>query len=166
MERLPAQERNSITEASEFVNFLGGIVLFNSAEFFRAHEVWEEIWLTSSGRDKTFLQGLIQLAAAFHHQSRRNMSGAASLLKASCAKLAQLPNEYWGIEVSRLRECSHDWLETLNEGKDAARKETPRIEFNGKSGSFDNQPPCGDATDRRSARPSSPYARNRKRCNT
>lgn len=166
MARLSAQERNSITEASESVNFVGGIALFNSGEFFRAHEAWEEIWLTSSGRDKTFLQGLIQLAAAFHHQSRGNISGASSLLRASCAKLAQLPNEYWGIKLSGLRKSLHHWLETLNERKLAAQKGTPRIEFNGKSGSFGNQSPRRDVTDRRSARPSSPNARNRRRRST
>ena len=47
-----------------------GLTHFNSRRFFEAHEIWEEIWLVEAEPEKTFLQGLIQLAAAYHHYER------------------------------------------------------------------------------------------------
>jgi len=44
----------------------GGIALFNRERFFECHEVLEEAWLKASGEQRTFLQGLIQVAVAFY----------------------------------------------------------------------------------------------------
>ena len=52
--------------------FQRGILHFNAQEFFEAHEVWEEVWLVEAEPEKTFLQGIIQIAAAFHHYLREN----------------------------------------------------------------------------------------------
>jgi predicted metal-dependent hydrolase len=43
-----------------------GLAEYEAGRFFEAHEAWEEAWLAEEGLAKTFLQGLIQLAAAFH----------------------------------------------------------------------------------------------------
>jgi len=58
--------------------FQRGILHFNAQEFFEAHEVWEEVWLVEAEPEKTFLQGIIQIAAAFHHYLRENPDGAVS----------------------------------------------------------------------------------------
>lgn len=102
----------SISQPKEQVRekFHNGVILFNSAEFFKAHEVWEEIWLLAAEPDKTFLQGLIQLAAAFHHYSRGNRTGAHSLATASLEKLEKFPEDYYGIQLNRLRFSAREWL--------------------------------------------------------
>lgn len=81
-----------------------GIELFNAGQFFEAHEAWEEVWLAEREPEKTFLQGLIQIAAAFHHRQRGNREGMESLLKAGLAKLSRFPDSHRGIAVERLRE--------------------------------------------------------------
>ena len=68
-----AAAENAAREHSE--RFAAGLKQFNSRLFFDAHETWEEIWLASAEPDKTFLQGIIQIAAAFHHYGRGNMRG-------------------------------------------------------------------------------------------
>src|SRR3990172_6578623 len=68
-----------------------GIEQFNTGRVFDAHETWEEIWLRSPEPEKTFLQGIIQVAAAFHHYSRGNPRGARSLLEAALRRLARFP---------------------------------------------------------------------------
>jgi hypothetical protein len=55
----------------------------DAGEFFAAHEAWESRWLESQEPEKTFLQGLIQLTAAFHHFQRNNPLGATRLLQAA-----------------------------------------------------------------------------------
>lgn len=43
-----------------------GLRLYHGGEFFAAHEAWESVWLESPEPEKMFLQGLIQVTAAFH----------------------------------------------------------------------------------------------------
>jgi uncharacterized protein len=98
----------AMDKASEFER---GVELFNSGKFFEAHEAWEEIWLTESEPDKTFLQGMIQVAAAFHHHGRGNERGMQSLLAAGLAKLDGISGGRWGICAATLCEDARGWLE-------------------------------------------------------
>jgi predicted metal-dependent hydrolase len=61
--------------------------LFNQGEFFAAHEVFEAVWMTAQGRQKTVLQGLIQAAAGFHKIKENEWGGGAKLLRRAIAKL-------------------------------------------------------------------------------
>jgi uncharacterized protein len=87
---------------NETAQFARGVAHFNGGEFFEAHEVWEEIWLRAPAEEKPFLQGLIQIAAAFHHYKRGNLSGARSLLAAGTAKIRAFPGSHRGIDVDQL----------------------------------------------------------------
>jgi hypothetical protein len=100
-------------ETRDESRFTRGIVHFNAQEYFEAHEVWEELWLVAAEPEKTFLQGLIQVAAAFHHHVRENARGAKSLLAAGVAKLGGFPDDHRGIAVSDLRTESKSWLEEI-----------------------------------------------------
>ncbi|TLZ85250.1 MAG: DUF309 domain-containing protein [Methanobacteriota archaeon] len=57
-----------------------GIRLFNEEYFFEAHEVLEDLWKREPGKSKVFLQGLIQICAAYHHFQNGNLIGAETLL--------------------------------------------------------------------------------------
>ncbi len=47
--------------------FARGARLFDAGRFFEAHEAWEERWRVATDRaERDLLQGLIQVAAAFH----------------------------------------------------------------------------------------------------
>ena len=108
--------------------FAHGIEQFNRGEFFAAHETWEAIWLAASGDDKVFLQGTIQLAAAFHHWKGGNARGTLALLRRAVANLAEIPGSYRGIRVDLLREQAGEWAEAL-EGNAATPDGMPKIEF-------------------------------------
>ena len=73
-----------------------GIHLFNTRNFFEAHEAFETVWLTAKGHRKTLVQGLIQVAAAFHHYTHRNPAGFCSLLEKGCTKLERFGAEAEG----------------------------------------------------------------------
>ena len=81
---------------------LAGIDQFNGGYFFQAHETLEELWLVSPLPTRTFLQGIIQTAAAFVHMRRREYAGTVRLLGHALAKLETFPGEYMGIDVARL----------------------------------------------------------------
>ena len=112
--RRPRENSSGIDSGlmKENKQFARGIELFNAGKFFEAHEAWEELWLRESGDEKTGLQGLIQVAAAFHHHGRQNRAGTESLLAAGLAKLAELPETFGGIELARLRRDAKTWAES------------------------------------------------------
>jgi len=99
---------------------------FNSGEFFEAHEAWEELWLRETEPEKTFLQGLIQVAAAFHHWSKGNRKGARSLLAGGLAKLERFPRVHRGLALADFRAEAREWAKAL-ENDSPVRRELPRI---------------------------------------
>jgi predicted metal-dependent hydrolase len=111
--------------------FQKGLEAFNSAHFYDAHEHWEEVWLQTQNPEKMFLQGLIQVAAAFHHYSRANCLGCLNLLQAGLTKLEQFPQEHYGLEVEPLRASVRVWLGVLKSGGTAENTKIPRIKTHG-----------------------------------
>ena len=107
--------------------FRQGIDAFNTSRFFEAHEHWEEVWLQAPAPEKILLQGLIQIAAGFHHYSRDNRQGARSLFQAGLAKLESGPDIYREIRLNSLRQAVRRWLAALEEGKDPTQVQSPRI---------------------------------------
>lgn len=104
-----------------------GLQCYRNGEFFLAHEHWEGVWLQCEEPDKRFLQGLIQIAAAFHHLQRGNTPGTASLLRAALRKLEGFPDEYGGVAVGPLRDNVKGWLEALEEAAEAPHPPVPAI---------------------------------------
>jgi predicted metal-dependent hydrolase len=111
--------------------FRKGLAAFNSRQFYEAHEHWEEVWLETPNPEKAFLQGLIQIAAAFHHHSRANRKGTQNLLAAGLAKIELFPSVHREINVEGLRVAVCGWLQTLKDGETAEKNEIPLIEFVG-----------------------------------
>ena len=113
-----------------------GLEAFNSAHFYDAHEHWEEVWLETPNPDKRFLQGLIQVAAAFHHYSRANLLGTRNLLQAGLLKLDCFPEVHGGLEIETLREAVRGWLAALEAGEIPDSTKPPRIRRHGAKPSF------------------------------
>lgn len=109
--------------------FRKGIEQFNARHFFEAHETWEEIWLSSPEPEKTFLQGIIQVAAAFHHYGRGNTKGTVSLLVAGLRRLDQFPAVHNRLELEALREAARIWTARLATGLDPGSAALPRIMY-------------------------------------
>ena len=107
--------------------FQKGLEAFNSAHFYDAHEHWEEVWLETLNPEKMFLQGLIQVAAAFHHYSRANRLGCRNLLRAGLAKLDQFPDKHYGLAIEPLRASVRVWLSVFEVGKSLEREKIPTI---------------------------------------
>lgn len=80
--------------------YLHGVDLFNLAEFFASHEVWEDLWREASGPEKQFYQGLIQCAVALEHVRRGNLRGALRLAERYPRRFAGLPQVFMGIDIA------------------------------------------------------------------
>jgi predicted metal-dependent hydrolase len=82
--------------------FASGVELFNARRYWHAHEAWESIWLTAPRPVAPFLQGLIQLAAAYHHLQRGTVRGGTRLFDAGLRRLASYPAGYLGFDRTAL----------------------------------------------------------------
>jgi len=99
-----------------------GLRYYDAGEFFTAHEAWETVWLEAQEPDKTFLQGLIQVTAAFHHLQRNNPLGTERLLQAAMRRLELYPPRFGGISVTVLCTDIREWVQALN-----ANQPTPEL---------------------------------------
>lgn len=79
--------------------YLAGVLLFNRGDFFEAHEVWESLWIDSTGSERRFYQGLIQAAVALIHFGNGNRRGAAKLYHSSRGYLDSLPSPFLGLSL-------------------------------------------------------------------
>ncbi len=104
-----------------------GLQCYRNGEFFLAHEHWEKVWLKCQEPEKTFLQALIQIAAAFHHLRKSNPAGTRSLLRVALRRLENYPVEFGEVAVEALRDSIRAWLEALDEGNEPPRLPFPAI---------------------------------------
>jgi predicted metal-dependent hydrolase len=80
--------------------FAEGVEHFNATEFWHAHESWEELWLEAEGDLVEFYQGLIQLAAAYHHVKRGTLRGGVRLFDAAMKRLDPFPDGFHELDRS------------------------------------------------------------------
>lgn len=104
-----------------------GLDLFNRAQFFDAHEVLEDIWraLPRTSARKKHLQGLVQLAVAFHHESRGNLRGARSVLDRALRNLTGAESSFPALDLARVRADMAAWQKHL--AGDGHRPAPPQI---------------------------------------
>jgi len=95
--------------------FRRGIDCFNRQQFFPCHEVLEEIWLEEPPEEKPFYQGIIQVAAAFHHFQNGNLKGTRSLMAAGAEKLRRYPPDCHGLDVAGLLAQLDPWRLRLHQ---------------------------------------------------
>ena len=90
-----------------------GTDLFHRGEYFSAHEAWEEIWRSTTPEPRELFQGLVQLAAAFHHlhgQSRPDV--AQRVLGKARRRLSSTPVSE-GLDVESLIGEIEAWISWL-----------------------------------------------------
>ena len=104
-----------------------GLRWYEAGEFFAAHEAWESLWLESQEPEKTFLQGLIQVTAAFHHLQRNNSLGTTRLFQGSLRRLEPYPACFGGISVILLCNDIRERIQALNSDEPALGLAPPRI---------------------------------------
>jgi hypothetical protein len=104
-----------------------GLRCYRNSEFFLAHEHWEGVWLKLEEPEKSFLQALIQTAAAFHHLNAGNPVGTISLLQRSLRRLEICPAVFGGIATGPLCGEIREWLQALDQATGQVPADVPAI---------------------------------------
>ncbi len=112
--RAPLKEIEMSPE--DWSEFSEGVHLFNAGRFWDSHEAWEQVWKRHTEDERLFFQGLIQLAAAYHHLSvRPTVRGIVNNLEKARGKLEVFQPEYLGVHVTPL-------VRFIEEGKEEAAR--------------------------------------------
>ncbi len=96
--------------------FNKGLSLFNRAHFFDAHEVLEDVWNSVPRHSplRRHLQGMVQLAVAFHHESTGNHVGAHSVLERALRNLIGAEYSLPHVDLEQLRADLAPWRRYLD----------------------------------------------------
>src|SRR6185369_5032149 len=113
--------------------YLQGIEDFNAGRYFDAHEIWEEVWLRSSGDTKLFYQMLIQAAVGLHHYERGNARGARGMHANVIEKLGRLPSVFMSLDLAdfsrQFKVALAELIDNNNEAATVDDRHRPRIEL-------------------------------------
>ncbi|OCQ90416.1 hypothetical protein BCD64_27450 [Nostoc sp. MBR 210] len=95
--------------------FWQGVEQFNSGQFYACHDTLEALWIEAIEPEKTFYQGILQIAVALYHLRNENLRGAAILLGEGSNRLRRYPDSYGGINVDELLSQSAELLTVLQQ---------------------------------------------------
>jgi uncharacterized protein len=95
--------------------FWQGIEQFNSGQFYACHDTLEALWIEASEPEKSFYQGILQIAVALYHLENQNWRGAVILLGEGSNRLRRYPSSYCGVDVDELLSQSIALLKTLQQ---------------------------------------------------
>ena len=106
-----------------------GMKLFNSCQWYKSHDVFEEIWHETGGPERQLLQGILQLAVAQVHLENGNINGATILYGEALGRLKKFQLSNLGLDIEGLSTCVSRRLEFLQTGKDLAGCSLPVLSF-------------------------------------
>lgn len=82
--------------------FLRGLAEFQAGQFYPCHDTLEALWMDAIEPDKTFIQGILQLAVACYHLSNSNQRGSMILLGEGIKRLRDYQPIYETVNVETL----------------------------------------------------------------
>jgi len=104
------------------------VALWSEGLFFEVHEVLEEVWKTAAGDVRQALQGVIQIAVAYHHLAHGNLRGARSLLHEGRERLTKAaPAALPALDLAALVSATAPWEEALAAGAPLPASGPPRL---------------------------------------
>lgn len=105
-------------QADDIACLRSGLAHFRNADYFAAHDAWEEVWQGLRGRQRLFWQAMIQLVVGAYHYTNGNRRGCQGQWHKALHKCRQLG----GIDeeplqhAARLAEVLETSLQTLADG--------------------------------------------------
>ena len=106
-----------------------GMKLFNSCQWYKSHDVFEEIWHETGGPERQLLQGILQVAVAQVHLENSNINGATILYGEALGRLKRYQLNNLGLDIVGLCKCISRRLEFLQIGNDIASCSLPVLYF-------------------------------------
>ena len=94
-----------------------GIGLFNEGHFFESHEVLEALYLETDDPNKPFLEGLIQLAAAFRiFADFGEVKGPVRMIRQALIRFENYQPAFMQVRVAELSAGLEAWAKVTEAG--------------------------------------------------
>ncbi|HEY9824419.1 MAG TPA: DUF309 domain-containing protein [Stenomitos sp.] len=93
--------------------FWQGVLAFQQGRFYECHDILEALWIEAQEPDKTFLQGVLQIAVACYHLTNCNWRGAVILLGEGIRRLSSYEPSYGQVDVEHFLNTSAHLLNLL-----------------------------------------------------
>lgn len=108
-----------------------GIGLFNDQQFFASHEVWESFYSDAETEHKPFIEGLIQLAAAFRmFVDFGEVNGPVRAIYQALIRLENYQPAYLQVRVKDLSTALEAWAKAAETaGATPSSADIPKIQF-------------------------------------
>jgi len=97
------------------LEFWEGVEQFNTGQFYACHDTLEALWIEATEPEKTFYQGILQIAVALYHLGNANGRGAMILLASGGNRLRRYPSIFSGIDVDELLDVTTVLLKALQQ---------------------------------------------------
>ena len=119
--------KKNIDLITDDLRFKKGIQHFNSADWYLAHDLFEEMWHETIGPPRRTLQAVLQIAVAQLHLERGNFNGATILYGEALGRLKDVSIDSLGLDLKRLIKIVEIRLKTLQNEKDPQNCELPYL---------------------------------------
>jgi predicted metal-dependent hydrolase len=108
-----------------------GIRLFNERQFFASHEVLEHFYQETEAENKPFLEGLIQLAAAFRMFSDfGETKGSVRMIYQALIRFENFQPAFLQVRVADLCQTAEAWAKAAEAANAQPSTETiPKIQL-------------------------------------
>lgn len=97
--------------------FWEGVEQFNRQQFYACHDTLEAIWMEAMEPQRSFYQGILQIAVALYHLGNANLRGATILLGEGSNRLRRYQPIYAGVDVTALIAQSTKLLSELQQAQ-------------------------------------------------
>ena len=108
---------NNISSITSDPRFKKGLTLFNSADWYFAHDYFEELWHETDGPERQVIQGILQIAVAQLHLESGNTNGAKILYGEGLGRLRTSKIADFGIDIKTLCETVEERLNLLHKNE-------------------------------------------------
>jgi len=108
-----------------------GIRLFNERQFFACHEILEDFYQNTDAVNRPFLEGLIQLAAAFRmFADFGETKGSVRMIYQALIRFESFQPAFLQVRVKDLCQAAEAWAKAAEAAKGQPSTETiPIIQF-------------------------------------
>lgn len=94
-------------------SFWEGVREFQQGKFYECHDTLEALWIEAQEPNKTFFQGILQIAVACYHLGNQNWRGAVILLGEGIRRLSPYQPDYGNIDINTFLDTSSALLSHL-----------------------------------------------------
>jgi uncharacterized protein len=109
-----------------------GIELFNQGRFFESHEILEQFYHQTEAAHKPFVEGLIQLAAAFRlYTDFGEVRGPVRMIHQALIRFENYQPSYLEIRLRDLSESMEAWAEKATDAAGGSPLSIPKIRLDG-----------------------------------